>query len=240
MDACGSCLDHPAHKLKGVNRSAEPGLRVCHNGNEPVGVRLAFQGIDLVGSHQRVVESLDHRGDAVGGVEALVGVGVGSQVVVARHLPAAEVEGVEAALDHVHGLGAGQRAECPHKAVLVELPPQTLSAVLGQGVLYLQAAPQLYNVFSRIVPLYVPPSGVGGPALLYLLDLLGKTWVVIVHTKASLTYSRNRYPGRVRKSMYDGLVTRSSKRSTALSRAPTFSGPRAWSSAPTSSLRSDS
>ena len=53
----------------------------------------------------------DERGRAVRGIEALVGVRVPGEVRVRSDLPAGQVDRLQARLDHLHRLRAGQRAE---------------------------------------------------------------------------------------------------------------------------------
>ena len=67
--------------------------------------------VDLVGAQQRVVDPPHDRGDRVGRVEALVGVGLAAEVGVGRDLPAGQVDRLEPGADLLHRLVAGQRAE---------------------------------------------------------------------------------------------------------------------------------
>jgi hypothetical protein len=51
VDAGGARLDHPLHELEGVERAAEPGLRIRHDRREPVATVLpALDAFDLVGA----------------------------------------------------------------------------------------------------------------------------------------------------------------------------------------------
>ena len=181
VDAGGSGLDHAAHQLEGMDGAAETGLGVRNDWHEVVEVRLAVQALDLVGPHESVVEPLHDGWNAVGGIEALVRVSVGGQVGVAGHLPAAEVEGLESALDHVHGLCAGQGAECTNEAVAVEVIPQALGPALRQRVLDLDAVAQLHHGFCRKVSLYALPTWVRCPALFKRSHLLVEVPMVVVH-----------------------------------------------------------
>ena len=108
--------DHGLHQLEGVQHAAEPGLGVGHDRGQPVGragrvAVLRLRPGDLVGAQQGVVDPADHLGHRVDRVEALVRVGLPGQVGVRRHLPAGQVDGLQARLDLLDRLVAGQRAE---------------------------------------------------------------------------------------------------------------------------------
>ena len=69
---------------------------------------------DLVGAPERVVDPLHDRGHGVGGVERLIGIGLAGEVRVGGHLPAREVDRLQAGLGALDGLVAGQAAERRH------------------------------------------------------------------------------------------------------------------------------
>ena len=94
VDAAGTGLDHVAHQLEGVDRTAEAGLGVGHDRQIVVNAGATLEAVDLVGAHQRVVEALDQRGDAIDRVERLVGIGVTRGVGVGSDLPARDVNGL--------------------------------------------------------------------------------------------------------------------------------------------------
>lgn len=112
MDACRAGFDHLLHELESVERSAESGFGVGDDGREPVGPVLpSVQDLDLIGAAQGVVDALDDRGDAVGGVETLVGVHLSGEIGVCGDLPAAEVDGLQSGFDLLDRLVAGEGPE---------------------------------------------------------------------------------------------------------------------------------
>jgi hypothetical protein len=62
VHAGGARLDHGLHQLEGVERPAEAGLGVGHDGREPVALAPPSAVLDLVGALQRLVDALDHAG----------------------------------------------------------------------------------------------------------------------------------------------------------------------------------
>jgi hypothetical protein len=68
-----------------------------------------FGPLDLVGAGEGVVDALDHHRHRVGRIQRLVGIHFTGQVGVASHLPAGQVDRLQAGLDLLHGLVAGQR-----------------------------------------------------------------------------------------------------------------------------------
>ncbi|VTR65458.1 hypothetical protein DESC_320055 [Desulfosarcina cetonica] len=175
MHAGRAGLDHLLHQFEGVERPAEPGLGIGNDGRKPV--RAAFAAVehlDLIGAPQGVIDALNHGGDAVGRVEALVRVHFSGQVGVGRHLPATQVDGLEAGLHLLHGLVAGQRAQGVDVILMIDQVPQPLGADLGEGVFDLQVAPELEYLLGRIGAYDAPPAGVRGPVGFQLLTLVGK------------------------------------------------------------------
>ena len=90
VDAGCAGLDHALHQLENVQRTAETGLGVCHDGREPVDAVLAFNVVDLIGSLERLVDPLHHVRHAVSRVQTLVRVHMARQVRIRRDLPTAE------------------------------------------------------------------------------------------------------------------------------------------------------
>ena len=110
VHARGAGLDHRLHELEDVQRAAEAGLGVGHDRGEPVALVATLGVVDLVRALQRLVDAADDVGDAVGRVEALVRVHLAGEVRVGGDLPAGEVDRLEAGLDLLDRLVAGQRA----------------------------------------------------------------------------------------------------------------------------------
>ena len=121
---------------------------------------LALGGVDLVGAQQRVVDAPHESRHAVGGIQALVGVGLAAEVGVGGDLPAAQVDRLEAGLDHLHRLAAGQRAERGHVVLGVEQRPEPLRAEPRERVLDLDRAAQAQHVLARVGALDALPAPV--------------------------------------------------------------------------------
>ena len=168
---------HGLHQLKSVERTAKPGFGIGHDGQIHVGAVLAVQPLHLVGAHEGVVDALDQFGRTVRGVEALVRVGLVGAVVVPGHLPAAEVDGLEASLGHLHGLVPGDHAKGVDVRLGLEHVPQLLGPMLGQAVLDLDRRAQGNHLFGRIAAGDTLPTGLRGPALLQIFHLFGKVAV---------------------------------------------------------------
>jgi hypothetical protein len=142
VDARGARLDHRLHELERIQSAAEAGFGVGNHGRHPVEILLAVHVGDLIGAQQGLVDAPHQHGYAVDGVEALIRVGLGGRVIVPRHLPAADVERLEAGLDHLHRLVAGDGAQRPHERLGVEDVPQPFGAHPRQGVFDDEAAAQ--------------------------------------------------------------------------------------------------
>ena len=172
VDTSSTGFDHAAHQLIGVERTAEAGLGVGHDWDEPVNRIVTLGPRDLVGARQCIVESTHHRGHAVGWVEALVGVDLAGQVAVGRDLPAAQVDGLEATLDHLDGLAAGEGAEGVHVMTGMDALPELRGAALGKRVRRRDRAAQLDDFFSGVDALNASPAGVLRPLGLEFCGLL--------------------------------------------------------------------
>ena len=178
VDAGSAGLDQRLRELVGVERSAESGLGVGDDRGEPVLGRLALGVLDLVLTQQRVVDAADDRGHRVGGVEALVGVGLAGEVAVGGDLPAAQVDRLQPGAHLLHGLAAGVGAERADVVLGVEQVPQALGAAPGEGGLLAHRAAQRDDVFGGVVALDAVPAGIRVPDLLELgggLRLVART-----------------------------------------------------------------
>jgi hypothetical protein len=168
----GARFDHGLHQFEGVQHATKAGFRVSHDGREVIDVVLAFAPLDLVGAREGGVDLLHDLGHRIHGVQRLVGVHLAIAVGVASHLPAAQVDGLQARLDLLHGLVAGQRAQGVDEGLGIDQVPQLFSAALGQGVVHLQAAAQTHDVGGGVAALDALPAGVGRPFLFEGVDLL--------------------------------------------------------------------
>jgi len=101
-----------------------------------------------------------------------VGVHLAGEVGVARDLPAAEVDRLQAGLDLLHRLVARERAERVDEGLGVDEVPQLLGAAARERVLDRQRAAQLDDLGRAVAALDALPAGVLGPVLFELGDLL--------------------------------------------------------------------
>ena len=150
VDTGSAGIDHGLHQLEGVEHATEACLGIRHDGGEVVDVAgiarvLALGPLDLVSAGERVVDAADHLRDRVGRIERLVGVHLARTVGVARHLPARQVDGLQAGLDLLHGLVAGQRAQGVDEGLFVEQLPELFGPTGGQRVLGLQRTAQPHH-----------------------------------------------------------------------------------------------
>ena len=170
-------LDHGLHQFEAVEHAAEAGFGIGHDRREVVDVALvagvrALGPLDLVGAAEGVVDALDHLRHRVHRVQRLVGVHRGVAVVVGGDLPARQVDRLDAGLDLLHGLAAGQRAEAVDVGLVVDQVPQLLGAAAGQRVLDRERAAQAHDVGGAVAALDALPAGIGGPVFFEGGDLL--------------------------------------------------------------------
>ncbi len=130
----GPGLDERLGQLEDVERSAEPGFAVGHDGNHPVDGVVALGPVDLVGASQGVDDPPYQGRSGVRRVEALVGVHLVGQVGVARHLPAGQVDRLEPGFDHLHRLPSAHGAEGVDVVAGSEQLPQPLRHQSADGV----------------------------------------------------------------------------------------------------------
>jgi hypothetical protein len=156
--------DQGRGQLVGVQRPPEPGLGVGHDRHQ-IRLSCALDPGDLLGPEQGVVDPPDDRGHAVGRVQALVRIDLLGQVGVGRHLPAGQVDRLQAGPGHLHGLPAGHRPQGRHVVALGQQPPQPLGPDPGQGVLDQDRGPQPEHVLDAVVAAHAPPARAGEPFL---------------------------------------------------------------------------
>ncbi len=156
-------LDESLGQLEDVERTTEPGLPVGNHRGYVVVIVTPFRPLDLIGPQQSVVDPPHQRRGAVGRIQALIGVGLQRQVGVPGHLPAAQVDGLQAGLHHLHGLVAGHGAEGVDVRLGRKQLPELLRAVGGQRVVDQEGSAQPYDVLGRVVALDAFPAGIGVP-----------------------------------------------------------------------------
>ncbi len=155
MDARSPGLDHGLHQLEGVQHAAEAGLGVGHDRGVPLGHLVADprEPRDLVRPLEGLVDAIDQRGNAVGRIEALVGIGLVGGVHVGGDLPTADVDRLQPGLDLLHGLGPGLGPQGADVGLGVQETPEPLRPQVGQRVLHLDAAAEANHVGRRIRPM---------------------------------------------------------------------------------------
>ena len=104
-------FDHGFHQFKGIEVAAETGFSIRDQRSKPVDAILAFGVVNLVGAHERLIDAAAEVGDAIGGIEALVGVHLSSVVGVGGNLPAAYVDRLQPGFHLLDGLITGHGAE---------------------------------------------------------------------------------------------------------------------------------
>ena len=175
----GAGGDHRFHQLEGVQHAAEAGFRIGDNRQEVIGVAFAarlnlVRPLDLIGAAEGVVDALDHLRHRVHRIQRLVRVHGRRAVGVGRHLPAGQVDSLDAGFSLLQRLATGQRAQAVHVAfarLAVQQRPQFGGAVLRQGAFWVDRTAQVDHVFGAVRAGDAFPTG-RFPFLFQLLDLL--------------------------------------------------------------------
>ena len=106
MYACRACFDHSFHEFEDVKGTAKAGFRVGYDGCKPVGITIAFGGLNLVCSLQRLVDAFDDVRYAICRIQALIGVHLPGKVCISCDLPSTQIDGLESCFDLLHSLVA--------------------------------------------------------------------------------------------------------------------------------------
>ncbi len=163
VDARGARLDHLLHQLERVELTTEAGFGVGDDRGEPVEAGLALGAVDLGAALQGAVDAAHHRRNGIRRVERLVRVHLPRQVRVRGHLPAGQVDGVQAGTHVLHRLVAGQGSHRVDVRHLGELALETLGTMPRERVLDVQAAgTQLAHVRLGVQADLALEAGVGG------------------------------------------------------------------------------
>jgi len=184
VDARGARLDHRLHQLEGVQHAAETGLGVGDDRREVVDVPLALGMLDLVGAHERVVDALDHARHRVDRIERLVRVHLARDVGIGSDLPARQVDRLQAGLDLLHRLVAGERAQRADEGLVVHELPQLLGAAPRERVLDVQRTAQAHDVLRRVAAPDALPARILRPVLLESCR-----FQVVVHRRSPIVTS---------------------------------------------------
>lgn len=186
VNAGGACFDHALHQLVGVQYATEAGFSVSHDRCEVVDVTfvarvLAGFPLDLVSTTERVVDALDHGWNRIHRVQRLVRVHRFGGVVVRGYLPARQVDRLDAGLDLLHSLAAGQGAHAVDEiflraegrlGTLGNQIPELLGAHFCKGVLRLNRATQADDVSSGVSASHAFPAWVFSPVFFEGCNLL--------------------------------------------------------------------
>ena len=159
VHARGARFDHRLHQLESVQRTAEAGFGIGYDRQHPVDRVLPFTMRHLICTQQRIVDSLHHLRHAVRRIETLIGIHLAAGVGVGRNLPAAQVNGLQPRLSHLHSLVAGERAQRRDVPVAVHKIPELLRAVAGQAVFHPDRAANFVDVFRRVLSFHAVPPG---------------------------------------------------------------------------------
>ena len=153
VHACGAGFDHRLHQLERVERRRRTRPPHRRRSARASTCRSALRRESIWSARSRaLLMRLHERRHAVRRIEALVGVRVPGEVRVGCDLPAGQIDRLQAGLDHLHGLVAGQRAERRDVLLVVQELPQPLGAELRERVLD-REAPRIRSTRPRVRPL---------------------------------------------------------------------------------------
>ena len=168
VNAARARLDHRLHQFECVEHAAEAGFCIGHDRREVVDVALVagvrtLGPLDFIGALERVVDALDHRRHRVDRVQRLVRVHRCVAVVVGGHLPARQVDRLDAGFHLLHRLAAGECAEAVDVSLGVDQVPQLLGTAASQCVFDRHRAAQTHDIGSAVAALDALPARVSRP-----------------------------------------------------------------------------
>ena len=123
MYAGGAGANHVLHQFEGIEIATESGLGVGHDRCDPVDAVVTVERVNLVCPQECVIDSFDHFRHGVNGIQALVGIHLSGAVSIASDLPAGTVNCLEACLNFLDRLVAGQGAQRTNGLVLIDQSP---------------------------------------------------------------------------------------------------------------------
>jgi hypothetical protein len=124
-------------------------------------VFAAFHRLDLVGALERPIDPRYDFGHRAHGIEALIGIHLPGIVGVGRDLPPREIDCLQAGLDLLHGLVAGERTQGRDEGFVVEEIPELAGAAIGQGVRNANRTRETTDLVLAVVALDAAPPGMG-------------------------------------------------------------------------------
>ena len=179
MHPCGTGFDHRLHQFECIEHAAETGFGIGHDRLQIVDGIVTFGMAELIRTQQGVVDALDHLRHRVGRVQRLVGVHFARPIGIGGHLPARQINRLQAGLDLLHGLIAGECAQCIDEIFVMQRLPQFLGTVTGDGMLHRDGAAQAHHVFGGVAAGDAGPARVVGPVQLQLFG----GWQMVFHGK---------------------------------------------------------
>src|SRR2546427_897233 len=158
-------LDHRLRDLERMERTTEPGLRIGHDRCEPVHVVLAGHVLLLILATECVVDPTHDVRDAVGWIQAQIGVHVTRIIPVRRDLPSAQVDRAESGADLLDRLVPGEGPEGLDVVFGPKEFPEPFGPKFRKRVPDPNRASQPFHVRSTIRPQDARPAFRGPPFL---------------------------------------------------------------------------
>ena len=137
VNPCCTGFYHTLHKLEHIEWATKTGFGIGDDRGKPVNAIFPFGMVNLIGSLQCLVNTFDDMRHTVGRIEALVGIHLSGQIRIRGHLPAAQVDRLQASPDLLNGLIARQCTQSRHIGLGAQQMPESLCAHACQCMLNL-------------------------------------------------------------------------------------------------------
>jgi hypothetical protein len=121
---------------------------------------LAFRMMNLVGTHQRLVDAPDEIRHAVGGVKALIGIHLPRIVGIGGRLPSAHIDRLQSGVYLLNRLIARHGSQRRNVRLGVQQVPKPFGALLSQRVFNVDRALQPLNLVETVRSGYTHPAWV--------------------------------------------------------------------------------
>ena len=128
VDTCRPSFDHALHQFECIEVAAKTSFRVGDEWSKPIHPVFSFRVVDLVGAHERLVDSSHEVGDAVSWIEALIGIHLSRIVGIGRDLPATDVDSLQTCLHLLYCLVTRHRAQSRDISFGMQQFPKALCA----------------------------------------------------------------------------------------------------------------
>jgi hypothetical protein len=184
----GTGADHGLHQFESVEHATKAGFGVGDDRREVIDVALVagLMSLEYWISSARRKELLMRSttfGYRIDRIQRLVGVHRRVGVVVGGDLPARQIDRLDAGLDLLHRLAAGQRAEAVDVGLAIDQIPELLGATASDGVFDRERTTQADDIGGRVAALDSLPAGVFRPVFFQFGDLLLFSAHVLPHEK---------------------------------------------------------